>query len=194
VPPTLKLAAAVPSGVSALVIGITPGQAEDEGAVFDRGAIADLKAFGADPAVLHAVLSREKVKGKVGDITALPIESRLVFAVGLGDRTPRDYRRAGAAIARRLKSVDTAAVTVARRSPPAQVRALAEGLLLGGYSFKVTNTPKPEVLKSVSLVVERSDARADALREGVLTASAALVARDLANTPSSTKTPAWLGK
>ena len=193
-PPTLKLAAAVPAGVSALVIGITPGQADDEGAVFDRGAIADLKAFGADPAALHAVLSREKVKGKVGDITALPIESRLVFAVGLGDRTPRDYRRAGAAIARRLKSVDTAAVTVARRSPPAQVRALAEGLLLGGYSFKVTNTPKPEVLKSVSLVVERSDARADALREGVLTASAALVARDLANTPSSTKTPAWLGK
>ncbi|HTC69615.1 MAG TPA: leucyl aminopeptidase [Acidothermaceae bacterium] len=193
-PPTLKLVAAVPSGVSALVIGITPGQADDEGAVFDRGAITDLKSFGADPAALQVVLSRDKVKGKVGDITAFPTESRLVFAVGLGDRTPRDFRRAGAAIARRLKSIDTAAVTVARRSPPAQVRALAEGLLLGGYSFKVTNTPKPEVLKSVSLVVERSEARAEALRDGVLTASASLIARDLANTPSSTKTPAWLGK
>jgi leucyl aminopeptidase len=196
VPPTLELAPSVPSGVTALVVGITPPTEDqaDDGAVLDRGAVADLEAFGVDLADLRAVLSREKVKGNVGDVASLPVGARLVFAVGLGERTPRDFRRAGAAIARRLKNVDTAAITVARRSPGAQVRALAEGLLLGGYSFRVTNNPKPEVLRSVWLVADRADARAHALREGVLTAAATMVARDLANTPSSTKTPAWLGR
>jgi leucyl aminopeptidase len=200
VPPTLELVPAIPRGVAALVIGLTPratDEADDDttgGAVLDRGALADLETFGVDPADLRAVLAREKVKGNVGDVASFPVGARLVFAAGLGERTPRDYRRAGAAIARRLKSVDTAAITVARRSPSAQVRALAEGLLLGGYSFKLTNSPKPDVLTSVSLVVDRADARADALREGVLTATAAFIARDLANTPSSTKTPAWLGR
>ena len=80
--------------------------------------------------------------------------ARLILAAGVGEQTPRDLRRAGAAITRRLKTVESAAITVARRSTPAQVRALAEGLLLGGYSFKVTSSPKPEVLASVTLVVE----------------------------------------
>ncbi|HEY0868971.1 MAG TPA: M17 family peptidase N-terminal domain-containing protein [Acidothermaceae bacterium] len=120
-PPTLELARSVPSGVTALVVGMTPPTEDqvDEGAVLDRGAVADLEAFGVDPADLTAVLAREKVKGNVGEIASLPVGARLVFAAGLGERTPRDYRRAGAAISRRLKNIDTAAITVARRSPGA---------------------------------------------------------------------------
>ncbi len=94
-----------------------------------------------------------------------------------------------------MKSVESAAITVARRSNPAQVRALAEGLLLGGYSFKVTNSPKPETLTSVTLVVDQlTDSRSrSAVAAGVVTATASALARDFANTPSSTKNPGVAG-
>ena len=152
------------------------------------------QAFGADVEAVIAVLTREKVKGGVGDIAALPVDSRMILAAGFGERTPRDFRRAGAAIVRRLKNFDSAAVVVGRATD-AQVRALAEGLLLGGYAFKVSSpadsTSKPP---SIAIVVEQAEARAEALRVGVVTASATRLARDLANTPSSTKTPIWLAK
>ena len=194
-PPTVEVAGAVPAGAVALVVAIAPGTGDPAAAKLGRGAAADLASFGADPAALLAVLAREKTKGNVGDVGQLPVGSRLVLAAGLGDGTPRDYRRAGAAIARRLKSVESAAITVGRRSNPAQVRALAEGLLLGGYSFKVTNSPKPETLTSITLVVDQlTDSVSDAVAQGVVTATASALARDYANTPSSTKSPAWLAK
>ena len=92
---------------------------------------------------------------------------------------------------RRLKGVESAAVVIGRASD-AQVRALAEGLLLGGYSFKLTSSEAASPALAITIVVERADARAEALRVGVVTASATRLARDLANTPSSTKTrPGW---
>jgi leucyl aminopeptidase len=191
VPPKLELKPTVPAVAPALVIAVTPGT---NGAVFDRRAVGDLESYGCDPAELTAVLSRDKVKGNAGDVAALPVGARLVLAAGFGDQSPRDNRRAGAAIARRLKSVESAAITAVRRAPAAHVQALAEGLLLGGYTFKVTNAPKPETLASITLVVDHPDVMASALRAGVVHAAATRLARDLANTPSSTKTPAWLGK
>ncbi|HZV26709.1 MAG TPA: M17 family peptidase N-terminal domain-containing protein, partial [Acidothermaceae bacterium] len=194
-PPTVKLAATVPSGAAALVVAITPGTGDPAVPKLGRGAAGDIESFGADPDALLAVLTREKTKGNVGDVGGLPVGAGLILAAGLGDATPRDYRRAGAAIARRLKSVESAAVTVARRSTPAQIRALAEGLLLGGYSFKVTNSPKPETLASITLVVDQvTDAISEAVAHGITTATASALARDFANTPSSTKTPAWLAR
>jgi leucyl aminopeptidase len=177
------------------VVGISPGTGDPVVAKLGRGAAGDIESFGADSAALLAVLTREKTKGNVGDVGPLPVGARLILAAGLGDGTPRDYRRAGAAIARRLKSVESAAITVARRSTPAQVKALVEGLLLGGYSFKVTNSPKPETLTSITLVVDQlTDAISEAVAHGVTTATASALARDLANTPSSTKNPAWLAR
>jgi leucyl aminopeptidase len=191
VPPKLELTTAVPAAAPTLVVAITPGS---DGAVLDRRAVADIEAYGTDPAEMVALLARDNVKGNPGDIAALPAGARLVLAAGFGEQTPRDARRAGAAIARRLKGVESAAVTAVRRSPAAQVQALAEGLLLGGYGFKVTNTPKADTLASIAVVVEHPDSMAAALRAGVVSATATRLARDLANTPSSTKTPAWLGK
>ncbi len=193
-PPTLTASSSVPAGVAALVVALTPG---DDVGVLDTRSRAAISAFGADVEAVIAVLTREKVKGGVGDIAALPVDSRLILAAGVGEATPRDFRRAGAAIVRRLKSVDSAAIVVGRATD-AQVRALAEGLLLGGYAFKVSSsTDSPDsdpTALSITIVVERADERADALRVGVVTASATRLARDLANTPSSTKTPAWLAK
>ena len=154
------------------------------------------QSFGADRAgldALAAVLSRDKIKGNPGDVVAVPIGERLLFAAGIGEGSPRDLRRAGAAVARRLKSVESAAVTLAAHLGATRLRALAEGLQLGGYSFKVTNNPKPETLQTVWLISDKQRS-AEALHAAVVTATAATLARDLANTPSSTKTPAWLAR
>jgi leucyl aminopeptidase len=191
VSPTLELTDRTPSDVEALVVALTPG---DDAAVLDARARADVEAFGADADGLLAVVARDKVKGNAGDVVVLPFGSRVVLAAGVGGGTPRDLRRAGAAIARRVKSVESVAVTAARRASAANLRALAEGLLLGGYSFKVTSAPKPDTLKTIALVVDDAEKRAVALHDAVVTATATRLARDLANTPSSTKTPVWLGK
>jgi leucyl aminopeptidase len=166
----------------------------------------EVEAFGADPIALAAVLAREKTKGNAGDVVAIPAGERLLIVAGVGDGTPRDLRRAGAAVARRIKSVPSAAITLGRRGNQAQLRALSEGLLLGGYGFKVTNSvgaSRPETLESIAILVDRAGGpkaaeagteAADAVRRGVLTAAATRLARDLANTPASTKTPAWLAR
>jgi leucyl aminopeptidase len=189
--PALELTSTVPADAAALVVAIAPGEG---GAVLDDRSRADAQGFGAAVSGLAAALVREKVKGNPGDVVAVPAGERLLLAAGVGDGSPRDLRRAGAAIARRLKSVENAAITVVRGSSGAHVRALAEGLLLGGYSFKVTNNPKPDTLMTVRLVVDRPSASAEALRAGIVTATATMLARDLANMPSSTKTPDWLAR
>jgi leucyl aminopeptidase len=191
VPPTLQLTDQLPVGVAALVVPVRPG---DGGAVLARRERAEVEAFGADPVAVAAVLARDKIKGNGGDVVTIPAGSLLLVVAGVGDGSPRELRRAGAAIARRLKPVASAAVTVGRRANGAQLRALAEGLLLGGYSFKVTGSPKPDTLESISLVVDKPDALAAALHQAVTTSTATRLARDLASTPSSTKTPAWLAR
>ncbi|MDQ1465214.1 MAG: hypothetical protein QOC73_2155, partial [Actinomycetota bacterium] len=93
--PTLELTDRTPSDVEALVVALTPG---DDAAVLDARARADVEAFGADADGLLAVVARDKVKGNAGDIVVLPFGSRIVLAAGVGGGTPRDLRRAGAAI------------------------------------------------------------------------------------------------
>jgi leucyl aminopeptidase len=191
VPPTIRLTDQLLAGVGALAVPVSPG---DGGAVLGRRDRADVEAFGADPVAVAAVLAREKVKGNAGEVVTVPAGERLLIVAGIGGGSPRDLRRAGAAIARRIKTVPSASVTVGRRAGAAQLRALAEGLLLGGYSFKVTQSPKPDTLESITLVVDKRDALAAALSQAITTATATRFARDLASTPSSTKTPAWLAR
>src|SRR5438105_5246627 len=83
VPPTLTVASSAPAGAAALVVALTPG---DDGGVLDAGSRSALAAFGTDADALMAVVTREKVKGAVGDVAALPVAGRLVLAAGLGSR------------------------------------------------------------------------------------------------------------
>jgi leucyl aminopeptidase len=71
---------------------------------------------------------------------------------------------------------------------PARLAAYGEGLTLGGYRFSLRSSADDGV-GSVELA---GVADADALDRGLGDARAACWARDLANTPAGTKTPAWL--
>ncbi len=192
-PAALELLATAPVDAVALVVTVSSGP---DGAVLDPRAAVHLRSAGIPESALDALaasLTRDKVRGNPGDAVVVPVGDRLLIAAGVGAGAPLDFRRAGAAVARRIRSVERAAVALPANVSAGHVRAVTEGVLLGGYSFKITNSPKPHALKSVA-VVARGPSSEAALRAGVATAHATMLARDLAFTPSSIKTPQWLAQ
>lgn len=112
----------------------------------------------------------------------------LIVGVGAGDEP--GWRAAGAAAAR--TSTEPLAVVLPAGAPPEAVRGLAEGLWLAGYRYR--DGVKSARSAQVQLVVEDPSAYASALAEAQTTATAAWLARDLTNAPSSLKNPAWFAE
>ncbi|WP_269178256.1 leucyl aminopeptidase family protein [Modestobacter sp. VKM Ac-2979] len=158
-----------------------------------------------DPEFLAAALADTGNGGKPGGITNVPLESRRprsVLAVGVGDATLPHLRSYVAVAVRRAQ---TLAESGARRLvlpldtgvAPAgadEVRTAVETALLAGYRFRDTSTPHPPRLAEVLVVAAGADDPAVAAGEhaGRVAAESVVWARDLVNTPSSTKDPAWL--
>ncbi|WP_409183207.1 leucyl aminopeptidase family protein [Amycolatopsis sp. VS8301801F10] len=123
------------------------------------------------------------------------------WVAGIGEGAPKDFRSTGAALARAFREaaenspIRTVQVVLPEDATAEHAAELAVGLSLGGYRFVVTTTePKPPV-PAVRLVVahERAvPAYADAVARVRVLAAAAAFTRDLANTPSNIKNPAWL--
>jgi len=180
----------VPDGTPA---GLDAGL--EAGAQAAPGSMEVAAGLGID---LPALLAREKVTGDAGDVLAVPVtladtSVAQVLLVGVGDRTPLAYRRAGAELARRVKTRAHVATTVVEDADAEAVRAFAEGLLLASYAFSLRTGAQPQsAAKRVTLVVRRPQARQPAIDRARVTARAVWLARDLANTPSLVKTPAWL--
>ncbi|MGY1661606.1 leucyl aminopeptidase family protein [Geodermatophilus sp. SYSU D00705] len=143
--------------------------------------------------------------GGPGVVTNVPIPGRRprsVVAVGVGDATLPDLRR-GVGVA--VRRAQTLAEHGARRlvlpvddaAAPAgaeEVRAAVETVLLAGYRFRETSKPHPSRLATVTVVATDAGdpAVTAAARAGEAAARAVAWARDLVNTPSNTKNPAWL--
>ena len=115
-----------------------------------------------------------------------------VLIAGLGDAGPEDLRVAGVALGRRIERLpESRRVCVAIDAPtPEQSRALAEGLVLGGYKFSRA-TGEQEALHQIDLIGTLDRA---GLTAGDEAADAAGWARDLGNTPANELTPARLGE
>ncbi|GAA4740178.1 M17 family metallopeptidase [Modestobacter marinus] len=160
-----------------------------------------------DPGFLAAALADTGNGGKPGGITNVPLQSRRprsVLAVGVGDATLPHLRSYVAVAVRRAQ---TLAESGARRLvlpldtgvAPAgadEVRTAVETALLAGYRFRDTSTPHPTRLAEVLVVAAAADDPAVAAGElaGRVAAESVAWARDLVNTPSSTKTPDWLAE
>ena len=76
-------------------------------------------------------------------------------------------------------------------------QALAEGAILGGYRFDGYRTLEPgppglERLRLLAADARRLPALRSGVRTGIAIAESVAIARDLANEPGSTATPAWL--
>ncbi|MGY1592905.1 leucyl aminopeptidase family protein [Geodermatophilus sp. SYSU D00708] len=143
--------------------------------------------------------------GRPGAVTNLPVPGRRprsVVAVGVGDATLPDLRSYVGAAVRRGQTLAEHGATrlvlpVDDAAAPAgaeEVRAAVEAALLAGYRFRETSRPHPPRLATVTVVAtDAADpAVTAAARAGDVTGRAVAWARDLVNTPSNTKNPAWL--
>jgi leucyl aminopeptidase len=115
-----------------------------------------------------------------------------VLIVGLGDAGPDDLRVAAVALGRRIERLpESRTVAVALNAPSQeQSRALAEGLVLGGYQFSRASSAQ-DALHQLDLIGTLDRA---GLNAGDEAADAAGWARDLGNTPANELNPATMGE
>ncbi|EXU61999.1 aminopeptidase A [Streptomyces sp. PRh5] len=203
---TLSTSSAAAVRADAVVVGVAKGA---KGPVVAVGAEAVDKAFGGK---LAAVLETLGATGAEGEVTKLPSASGLkapvVLAVGLGEVPAKGdgydaetLRRAAGAAARALSGSKKGAFALPIEDP-ADATAVAEGALLGAYTYdksngnggsaknkdKKNNGPLAEVTlvggkprdKAYKAAVERATALVAEVNR----------ARDLINTPSNLLNPA----
>ena len=148
--------------------------------------------LGVDGAALLAAQVATGFEPTAGAVAAYPLLSgdvRELVLVGTGAGTAAELRKAGAAVARRGRDQQAVVAVVAEGT---DVRAYAEGLVLGsfGYTLKTTDTPEPA---GQILVTDGSGTdRTGELDRGAAIGRAGWLARELATTPSNEKTPVWL--
>ncbi|GAA1254686.1 MULTISPECIES: leucyl aminopeptidase [Streptomyces] len=202
---TLSTAAASGLRADAIVVGVAKGAASKSGGlVVAPGAEAVDKAYDGK---LAAVLETLGASGSEGEVTKLPAPSGfkapVVLAVGLGPVPEKDetydaeaLRRAAGAAARTLAGAKKAAFALPVEDS-GDAGAIAEGALLGAYSFdaykesaqdgKNGKAPLAEIAllgakprdKAFKAAVERALAVTEELNR----------ARDLVNTPPNDLTP-----
>lgn len=174
----------------------------------DGGIALDRAMDGA----LARQIQAEKFTGERGThrllFTAGRIPARFILLVGLGPRDRCDLevlREAGAQMAKAAHEVRAASVAlVIERGPigedtaPARARAIAEGVLLGGYRFDRYKTnhhhEAPTHAMTTFLYAGEAGPVREAVEAGRIAALATLSCRDLVNTPGADATPAILAK
>ena len=172
----------------------------DDGAAPGRlsaGAAALETAYGVS---LSGALERANAKGEPGEVTEVTGFSdpaatvARILLVGIGDGGPVALRRAGAALARRAKAQRLATDT-ALAADAEGLRAHVEGILLGTYRFsRKSSAPDRPQLERVDVHVANVRPFEHAVQDARTGALATLLSRDLANTPSNEKDPAWLAR
>ncbi|WP_329519658.1 leucyl aminopeptidase family protein [Spirillospora sp. NBC_01491] len=148
---------------------------------------------GALPFTLDELLTLNRAKGEPGEIVSSPVRVgdrvRELLLYGVGEATPADLRKAGAALARRGKGRSGLVAGV----PAGDLAAFVEGALLASYQFKIGAAPAKPALDVLTVLTEAGpESDAGAVRRGTVRAQATALARDLANTPAGEKGPSWL--
>ncbi|NPA33107.1 MAG: leucyl aminopeptidase [Aquificae bacterium] len=151
---------------------------------------------------VRKVLETENFKAKEGQLLKVPtpgLSVRVVYLIGLGKREKVDedtYRRASALLAKRMRSdrVKSALLITPRRGelPRDISKALAEGALLGNYTFDKYKSKKEESFSPEELYIYRGDEKA--IEVGKIFAEAQNYARDLVNEPGNVINPITLAQ
>ncbi len=188
---TLALSSADPTGlkVDAIVVGIVKG---DDGPTLLPGAEAVDAALGG---ALTSTLTQVGATGKADEVVKLPsakaAKAPLIAAVGVGSvdqdgPSLETIRRAAGAAARSLKGTESAAFALPAGDAD-RARAVAEGILLGAYSFDEykTNSNGKAPLGAATIVTGNAKAKdvTEAVRRAEIVADAVNQARTWINTP-----------
>ncbi|MEZ5381859.1 MAG: leucyl aminopeptidase [Microthrixaceae bacterium] len=181
--PKIKVSAKPPIRTDALVVLVDTGRSETDGVDW-----AYLDAVGFD--------------ASVGSHVLLPADGDLVrIVVGLGERadvSPDALRRAGAVAAQagakfaRL-NVDYPDASSDLLDPRAAGQALAEGLASGAYCYDRYKASEVR-LRDIVVVSKLGRELSSGVQRGRVVGEAIAFARDLANEPGGSATPAALAK
>jgi len=187
--------------VDAVIVGHVAGERRLPEAL----ASLDARAGG----LVKAVLGAEGFTGRSGAVTHVHAGERLasprLVVVGLGPRrdlSPEVIRRAAAIGIRRARDLGARSVAIevlGDRIPPRQrAHAVAEGLILGTYSFDRYKREAPEKFVEEAFVVPPDPRSARDVAQGVATgeafARATWFARDLVNAPANEVHPTHLAE
>ncbi|HEX6683230.1 MAG TPA: leucyl aminopeptidase family protein [Candidatus Limnocylindrales bacterium] len=171
-----------------LVLPVVPG-AGGKPVVAELANLAGSADFADEVAAFLADDERAGDAGRVGSFSRPLRDPSRITLVGTGSGDARSWRKAGGALARTARDAD---VTVAGL-PAEAVASFAEGLWLGEYRFRLGEPrPSDEVkLQRVTLMIQETSELEAALDATRIIVRQVSFARDLTNTPSLTKTPAW---
>lgn len=142
------------------------------------------------------VIETHEPKTSVGSTTVVRMPrgdhaARVIVLVGLGEGAPHDLRLAGAAAGRATRG-RAVVVLLAPSADEAGQAAFVEGAVLGGWAPSRFTGGAWAAGADVAARVVIVDAETDVVTRAVRRATATLVARNLANTPSNIKNPAWM--
>jgi leucyl aminopeptidase len=178
------------------VIAIPVRSPDEPGAAPVPGAgAAELDRYLPVPAA--DIIASGEATGRAGEITQTVIRLGArpctVMFLGVADAAPGALRRAGAALARRLRAGRAAVCTAVLAEPDESVQAFVAGLMLGSYQYTLKSTaPGDTGPPHVQLLLAGHQDAAAVVGRAAVVAEAVALARDLTNTPSMTKSPAWL--
>jgi leucyl aminopeptidase len=201
-PPEFALSGLLPHavrGVDVVALPVLPGDGDDGGVVLGPGAPEMEDRAGLD---LLGACDIARATGKAGEVTQLPVPGgspdnaalELVLLVGVGDQTPADLRRAGAAVARAARDRRRVATSIPAAVGPVGLEPFVVGTMLGSFGFHWRSTgPQRQPVAQVVLAGTTTDEASDkALRRAVAVGGAGWRARVLATVPSNLKSPRWL--
>ncbi len=186
-----------PRPLEAYISAITSGEAEPADliaiGVQDGGApLACAPLDALLPASASRLAESYGHSGKPGEIaeSAISVADRVVrvLLLGVGDLSAGALRRAGAELARRCADGKTAVTDIGEHD----AQAFCEGVLLGGYRFRIRSSPDEAVPGEVQLLSADPEAAVAGVHRATIVGQAVAAARDLANTPSAGKSPQWL--
>lgn len=151
-----------------------------------------LPAWPDEVAVFLAEMEHSGKPGQLGNLPRPLREPSRILLVGVGEGDEQGWRKAGGAIARAARE-PAVSVWVPEDFDGPALRGLAEGLWLGGYSFRLRKEKPDESVKlhEVTVLADPTASRLATLETARIIASNINFARDLTNTPSLTKTPGW---
>ena len=143
---------------------------------------------GADPQQLE----RAGFEGKADQVHVWPESGRGRALAGLGPEAEldhRSFRRAGAALARACSRYGRAGVELAADAAAGTRRALAEGIVLGAYSFTdLKSDPAEAKLRRVDVAGSAGVRARGEIERGSAVAAGQCLARDLVNEPGGSLT------
>ncbi len=140
-PPQVAVSDVAPSAVVGADVVAIPVLAGPDGLTLGPGAAELLDELGDD---LFGVLESCEATGEAGEVVQRVVldttgltntDLRLVLLVGVGEGTPTELRRAGAALARHTKDRLSVATSLAALTDDTGLRAVVEGLVLGSFEF-----------------------------------------------------------